>query len=179
MGHDNRDELLINRFTIDAKSDGNHINTGNRVKMQMVLNAALRSRLEQFKKELEKQLYGTEDQAGIDQLIAVVCRAYYVTPKGLFTRSRQRSLILPRQIVQWMLCRNVVPNGLSLAAIGLLTGGYDHATVLNSERQIDNLILTVPTFREEMIQMAKALNATLVWNPDSKTLTKPRPIGNE
>lgn len=57
-------------------------------------------------------------------------------------RCRKKTVVENRQLLHWYLLKN----GFGLKEIGLLTGGYDHTTVINSNLAINNLLETDPIF---------------------------------
>ena len=68
----------------------------------------------------------------IQQLVAT---EFGVTAEGLQSKTRTKTLTVPRQVAMW-LCRELL--GLQLVEIGNAFGGRDHSTVIHSlERAVD------------------------------------------
>ena len=94
-----------------------------------------------------------------------------ITPEAMQAKNRKRNVIECRQVIHWMLKNNVTFNTMSLEAIGNIVGGKDHATVLHSVKQINNLIQTERPFRERLMIMCNELGARTTWLPsDGKLL---------
>ena len=74
-----------------------------------------------------------------------------VTPEGLRSKARIKTLTVPRQIAMY-LCRELTD--LSLPKIGQMFGGRDHTTVIHAVKQIEKL-KTAPI---EAWEMEKARN---------------------
>jgi chromosomal replication initiator protein len=73
----------------------------------------------------------------LDRIVQSVGRRFEVTAKELRSETRQRRVVLPRQVAMY-LCRELTP--LSLSHIGTFFGGRDHSTVLHSCRKITALL---------------------------------------
>lgn len=69
----------------------------------------------------------------------------------LIVRSRKRHLVIKRQLVQ----KYLVQKGFTLKETGQLTGGYDHSTVINSIKAVDNLIHTDEQFAKEAARFVR------------------------
>jgi chromosomal replication initiator protein len=65
----------------------------------------------------------------VDRVQEVVARRWGVTPEGLRSKARTRSLTVPRQVAMF-LAREVL--GMQLVEIGQAFGGRDHSTVIHS-----------------------------------------------
>jgi hypothetical protein len=63
------------------------------------------------------------------EVVRLVCRHYDLTPKELFARRRNRSLVEARHLC-WAIARVMCPQ-LSLPQIAKRSGGYDHTSVLH------------------------------------------------
>jgi hypothetical protein len=84
----------------------------------------------------------------VSHVSRVVCK-YYGCPESYITSSsRESTAMWPRHLYSWMLYKRVVPNGNSLTAIGTMTGGRTHASVINSIKKVNNRIETDSEFRE-------------------------------
>jgi hypothetical protein len=55
------------------------------------------------------------------------------------TASRDHTNRIPRQVLQYFLAKN---SSLSLKKIGILTGGYDHTTVMHSKEVVSDMLAT-------------------------------------
>lgn len=91
-----------------------------------------------------------------DKVINVVCRYYDTDRETLDTTRRDRKLILPRQIIHYLL-REHFPK-MSLEKIGAV-GNKHYATVLNSIRVIQNYLETDRNFRRQMKQIENNLES--------------------
>ena len=77
-----------------------------------------------------------------DKIIQSICNYFHIEPQKVLSRTRKREILIVRQLIQymmkWCVDKKLIPP-MSLAKIGEVTGGYDHATVLHSIRTINNL----------------------------------------
>ena len=73
-----------------------------------------------------------------EMIISAVCSYYGIPKKALLAKTRKREIVEPRQMCHKLLRVNT---RLGLSDIGLLTD-KDHATVLFSNRTVDNLMLS-------------------------------------
>ncbi len=83
-----------------------------------------------------------------DIIVQHVCDVYSVKREKVFDKSRKREFLDPRQIIHY-LCKKYMPR-TSLAKIGELSGGWRHATVLNSNRNVKNLSDTDSFYRKRL-----------------------------
>ena len=88
---------------------------------------------------------------------AVVSRFYDLPLEAYNSKSRKRNIIALKQATVFLI-RNALPNA-TLAYIGSEVGGYDHATVIHSLKQIRNLIDTDPFTRKEIKELNKQFDA--------------------
>lgn len=125
----------------------------NQVKSLSQINAELRRKNALLKAELTKlqikrQTYSNEVKVEKNAekaiLEAIKSEYQYFEPWMLATQSRKREYLVCRQLFQYLMNKYKVA---SLKQIGMKTGGRDHSTVLNSRREIENLITTDRTFR--------------------------------
>ncbi len=87
----------------------------------------------------------------IDRVQEVVARRWGVTPEGLRSKARTKTLTVPRQIAMY-LARNML--GMQLVEIGLAFGGRDHSTVIHSVDKVERQMMRDRTFKER-IEMAR------------------------
>lgn len=92
--------------------------------------------------------------ASIQQIVA---REWGVTPEGLRSKTRTKTLTLPRQIAMY-LTRNLL--GTQLVEIGDAFGGRDHSTVIHSIEKITRATDADPIFRTRVGKI-KSLLETL------------------
>jgi hypothetical protein len=86
-------------------------------------------------------------------IIKVVCRYYNIDKTLLLSRTRKRDVIEKRQMLQ-----RVLRDYLSLEATGLITG-YDHATILSNVRTMNNLMDTIPKYKNDYEAIRTKLNS--------------------
>jgi chromosomal replication initiator protein len=72
-----------------------------------------------------------------DELINKIAKYYSITKKDLLGSSRQKPIVVPRQILMYMLKAQI---GLPLQEVGRLVGGRDHTTVMHAVDKITNLL---------------------------------------
>jgi len=83
----------------------------------------------------------------IDKIQEVVARRWLVTPDGLRSKARIKSLTVPRQIAMY-LARNVLE--MQLVEIGQAFGGRDHSTVIHSVDKVERQMARDRAFRERV-----------------------------
>lgn len=86
----------------------------------------------------------------------IVAREWGVTPEGLRSKTRTKTLTLPRQIAMF-LTRQLL--GTQLMEIGHAFGGRDHSTVIHSIDKITNATEADPTFRARVDKIRITLQA--------------------
>lgn len=92
---------------------------------------------------------GEKPQAlpSIDKVQDVVARRWGVTPEGLRSKARIKSLTVPRQIAMY-LAREVL--NMQLVEIGQAFGGRDHSTVIHSVDKVQRQLARDRSFRERV-----------------------------
>ncbi|MFH1412919.1 MAG: chromosomal replication initiator protein DnaA [bacterium] len=70
-------------------------------------------------------------------IIDVISKFYNINNKDMLGKSRKKELVLPRQIVMYLLRAEI---SLSFPAIGHAIGGRDHSTVMHACNKIENEI---------------------------------------
>ena len=93
------------------------------------------------------KLLGTRPKRGagfIEVILTIVGESTGLTPEQIKMKTRKRETVEARQI-----CMTIAKEltKCSLSKIGSLIGGKDHATVLHSNKVINNLIETDRTFK--------------------------------
>ncbi len=83
----------------------------------------------------------------IDRVQDVVARRWGVTPEGLRSKARIKSLTVPRQIAMY-LAREVL--NMQLVEIGQAFGGRDHSTVIHSVDKVQRQLARDRSFRERV-----------------------------
>ena len=83
----------------------------------------------------------------IDKVQEVVARRWGVTPEGLRSKARIKTLTVPRQIAMY-LARELLQ--MQLVEIGQAFGGRDHSTVIHSVDKIQRQMARDRGFRERV-----------------------------
>lgn len=86
----------------------------------------------------------------IDHIKKTVCKHFRCSESAIDSRSRKTEEMWPRHVYSWMVHKRVVPNSISLEAIGLMTGDRTHASVINSIKKANNRIETDRNFRDDI-----------------------------
>jgi chromosomal replication initiator protein len=92
----------------------------------------------------------------IDKVQDVVARRWGVTPEGLRSKARIKSLTVPRQIAMY-LAREVL--NMQLVEIGQAFGGRDHSTVIHSVDKVQRQLTRDRSFRERVDSARAELTA--------------------
>jgi len=106
---------------------------------------------EDFKFELNLTILKKEKQyMKLGDIMQIVCRKTNLTPEYLCMKTREQSIVLPRQICHFIASKNTKH---SLKSIGAYFGNKDHATVLHSIRTIQGYIDTDRAFRGKYLDL--------------------------
>ena len=92
----------------------------------------------------------------IDKVQDVVARRWGVTPEGLRSKARIKTLTVPRQIAMY-LARELLQ--MQLVEIGQAFGGRDHSTVIHSVDKVQPQMSRDRTFRERVEYARQELSA--------------------
>ncbi len=124
--------------------------------IKMLLYASLKHReisIELAREALADKIRGdSEDQEGqpkptINRVQEVVARRWGVTPEGLRSKARIKTLTVPRQIAMY-LARELLQ--MQLVEIGHAFGGRDHSTVIHSVDKVHRQMQRDRAFRERV-----------------------------
>jgi chromosomal replication initiation ATPase DnaA len=126
--------------------------------------------VERVRQELIKELRGD-----VKGWITAVCSAYGTNFVDINTMSREGERPLVRQIIMWGLMVKVVPNTLTLQAIGRLFPsaakdgvGLDHATVLYAKRTVKNHLDTDHEMRDKLTPVLTCFGWNCEYLPKSR-----------
>ncbi len=92
----------------------------------------------------------------VDRVQEVVARRWGVTPEGLRSKARTKTLTVPRQVAMF-LARDLL--GLQLVEIGQAFGGRDHSTVIHSLGKVEREMAHDRQFRERVELARRELSA--------------------
>lgn len=95
----------------------------------------------------------------ITSIQQVVAREWGVTPEGLKSKTRTKTLTLPRQIAMF-LTRQLL--GTQLMEIGQAFGGRDHSTVIHSIEKITDAVANDLVFKTRVNKVRTLLEATRI-----------------
>ncbi len=95
--------------------------------------------------------YGGQPTPSIDRVQEIVARRWGVTPEGLRSKARTKTLTIPRQVAMY-LARDMLR--MQLVEIGQAFGGRDHSTVIHSVDKVERQMMRDRTFKER-IEMAR------------------------
>ena len=135
--------------------------------IKLLLFASLKNRevtIELAREALSDKIRQGEEGAGysssgsapsIDRVQEVVARRWGVTPEGLRSKARTKTLTVPRQVAMYLM-RHLTE--LSLVEIGRVFGGRDHSTVIHACKQVERMKEHEPSIKkllEGLIQQLK------------------------
>src|SRR6266850_509571 len=100
--------------------------------------------------------YGNQSTPSIDRVQEVVARRWGVTPEGLRSKARTKTLTIPRQVAMY-LARNML--SMQLVEIGQAFGGRDHSTVIHSVDKVERQMMRDRTFKERVEMARQELSA--------------------
>lgn len=100
--------------------------------------------------------YGSQSTPSIDRVQEVVARRWGVTPEGLRSKARTKTLTIPRQVAMY-LARDMLR--MQLVEIGQAFGGRDHSTVIHSVDKVERQVMRDRTFKERVEMARQELSA--------------------
>jgi chromosomal replication initiator protein len=90
-----------------------------------------------------------------EMLINAVAQYYSLGKKKLLGSCRARSFSYPRQILMYMLRKEM---GLGLVEIGRIVGGRDHTTVIHAVEKISHDLSINSRLREDIMGIKKIIS---------------------
>jgi chromosomal replication initiator protein len=102
---------------------------------------------------------GGQPALSVASIQQVVAREWGVTPEGLRSKTRTKTLTLPRQIAMF-LTRELL--GTQLMEIGNAFGGRDHSTVIHSIDKISGATQADPVFKSRVDKVRSMLESMRV-----------------
>lgn len=99
----------------------------------------------------------THSLPSVDRVQEVVARRWGVTPEGLRSKARTRTLTVPRQVAMF-LARELL--GMQLVEIGQAFGGRDHSTVIHSLDKVQKEMTRDRKFRDRVDLARRELAVT-------------------
>ena len=100
--------------------------------------------------------YADQPSPSIDRVQEVVARRWGVTPEGLRSKVRTKTLTIPRQVAMY-LARNML--GMQLVEIGQAFVGRDHSTVIHSVDKVERQMIRDRMFKERVDMARQELSA--------------------
>jgi chromosomal replication initiator protein len=107
-------------------------------------------------RQADEASFGQPATPSIDRVQEVVARRWGVTPEGLRSKARTKTLTVPRQIAMY-LARDML--GMQLVEIGQAFGGRDHSTVIHSVDKVERQMMRDRTFKERVELARQELSA--------------------
>jgi len=96
----------------------------------------------------------TDTSLTVTAIQKAVAQEWGVTPEGLRSKTRTKTLTIPRQAAMF-LCREIM--GLQLVEIGNAFGGRDHSTVIHSIERATTLLNEDPSFQQRLNKLRSKL----------------------
>jgi len=109
---------------------------------------------------LRDKLRGSEGPGGgrrrldVAAIQEAVAREWGVTPEGLRSKTRTKTLTVPRQIAMYLM-RELL--GLQLVEIGAAFGGRDHSTVIHSLERATEMLAGDPSIAQRVARLRSML----------------------
>ncbi len=97
---------------------------------------------------------GSRRQLDVPTIQELVAREWGVTPEGLRSKTRTKTLTVPRQIAMYLM-RELL--GLQLVEIGAAFGGRDHSTVIHSLERVIEMLSSEPPIAERVTRLRTML----------------------
>lgn len=131
--------------------------------IKLLAYASLKHReitVELAREALRDKLRAEGDGAGEGLTVAaiqlMVANEWGVTPEGLQSKTRTKTLTVPRQVAMH-LCRELL--GVQLVEIGAAFGGRDHSTVIHSLERVSEAAAADPAFATRVARVRTELEA--------------------
>ena len=110
--------------------------------------------LELTKQMIDRLVKNSKKEISVDYIQKVVCDYFNLSPDQLQSKTRKREIVQARQIAMYF---SKTMTKSSLASIGSLIGGKDHATVLHACKTVNNLMDTDKRFKGQIESIEKKL----------------------
>lgn len=110
--------------------------------------------LELAKLMIDRLVKNSKKEISVDYIQKVVCDYFSLSPDLLQSKTRKREIVQARQIAMYF---SKTMTKSSLASIGALIGGKDHATVLHACKTVNNLMDTDKRFKGQIESIEKKL----------------------
>jgi chromosomal replication initiator protein len=113
--------------------------------------------------EVVRRLFTARDAAAVrrpvalKQLMDAVCQYFDIPPADLLGKSRKRELVVPRQIIMYLLREE---GGVSYPAIGQQIGERDHTTAIHACEKIKLAIETDERIRHDVLTLRQQIYST-------------------
>ncbi|MFC2104396.1 chromosomal replication initiator protein DnaA [Bacteroidota bacterium] len=110
--------------------------------------------LELAKQMIDRLVKNSKKEISVDYIQKVVCDYFSLSADLLQSKTRKREIVQARQIAMYF---SKALTKSSLASIGALIGGKDHATVLHACKTVNNLMDTDKRFKSQIESIEKKL----------------------
>ncbi len=110
--------------------------------------------LELARQMIDRLVKNSKKEISVDYIQKVVCDYFSLSPDLLQSKTRKREIVQARQIAMYF---SKAMTKSSLASIGALIGGKDHATVLHACKTVNNLMDTDKRFKSQIESIEKKL----------------------
>lgn len=110
--------------------------------------------LELAKQMIDRLVKNSKKEISVDYIQKVVCDYFSLSPDLLQSKTRKREIVQARQIAMFF-SKSLTKS--SLASIGAMIGGKDHATVLHACKTVNNLMDTDKRFKAQIESIEKKL----------------------
>jgi len=110
--------------------------------------------IELAKQIIDKLVKNIQRELSIDYIQKVVCDYFNMPVDMMKSKTRKREIVQARQIAMFF-AKNMTKS--SLATIGAMIGGKDHATVLHACKTVNNLLETDKRFKMYIDEIEKKL----------------------
>lgn len=111
---------------------------------------------EKVKKSLEDFVLKPKNKISPEKIIEIVCDFYNVSKKEILSNTRKKEVVLPRQVIMYLLREEV---NLSLPSIGIKIGNKDHTTVGYACEKIEEKIKKDGEFLKDIEVIREKINS--------------------
>ena len=123
---------------------------------EITIELAAEALSDKIKRGDTSRLASPSARPSVDRVQEVVARRWGVTPEGLRSKARTKTLTVPRQVAMYI-SRNMLH--LQLVEIGQAFGGRDHSTVIHSLDKVTRVMQSDRGFRQKVESAEQELSA--------------------
>ena len=123
---------------------------------EVTVDLAREALRDKFRSAADSNTDGENRQLDISTIQGIVAREWGVTPDGLKSKTRTKTLTTPRQVGMYLVREFL---GSPLVEIGVAFGGRDHSTVIHSLERVTEGMSSDPAFAKRVERIRSTLQS--------------------